>query len=361
MLESIAGIIILLGILVFVHEFGHFIVAKMAGIKVLKFSLGFPPAAIKRKWGETEYILSWIPLGGYVRFLGDEPDSDETVPPEELHRAFNYQPLWARFAVVAAGPLANYLAAIVFLCFGGYLLGWPELAADLGKVMDGSPASEAGLKTGDVVSAIDGKPVGRWDEMRGIIEKSANKPLTLTVTRDGSSRELRVTPQAGLRGESGEESVGRIGVTPSGKTITTRLGFFASFKEACLFTYRLTVKMYEIIVQMVRREVSLKTVGGPIMIAQATGQSLKEGPFHFILVLSLISINLAIINLLPVPILDGGHLLFFTIEGLTRKPVRGKIREIATHAGLLFIIFLMVLVFYNDITRVIKDGWTLKP
>lgn len=357
-MEYFLGFLILLGVLIFVHECGHFIVAKLADVKVLKFSLGFPPAMMSRKRGETEYILSWIPLGGYVKLLGEDPDSKEEIPPEDLPRAFTSKSLGARAAIILAGPLANYVLAALLLC-AGYVAGWPVLASDIGKVLEDSPAAQAGLKTGDNVVAINGDSLWRWDDMRSIIEKSAGKDLTLTVERDGHKLDIRVTPTITDQKDVFGDPVGRIGVAPSGKTI--KLGFPASIYEGMRFTGYLTKLVLTTLVKVVRGEISAKALSGPITIVQASGESLKAGVFSFIFLLSYISINLAIINLLPVPILDGGHLLFFLIEAITRRPVTGRIREVAVHAGLLFIVLLMVLVFYNDISRIVTRGWTIQP
>lgn len=358
MFEYVVGFLILLGALIFVHEFGHFIVAKLVGVKVLKFSLGFPPAMINRKWGETEYILSWIPLGGYVKLLGEDPESDEEIPPEEIPRAFTSKSLPARMAVIVAGPLSNYLLAIVLIC-GAYVAGWPVLVSDVGKVIDGTPAMEAGFKAGDQVVAVNGAPVWRWEDMRTIIAKSAGQKLTVTVERDGGRTDLTVTPKLSDQKDMLGEEVGQIGVAPSGKTV--RLAFAAALTEGVRFTWHLTELVVVTLVKLVKLEISAKALSGPITIVQASGESLKAGAFSFILLMSYISINLAIINLLPVPILDGGHLLFFMIEAVIRRPVTGKVREVAVQFGLLFIAFLFALVIYNDISRIVTKGWSLAP
>jgi len=358
LLEYIFGFIILLGILVFVHEFGHFIVAKMLRVKVLKFSLGFPPVAIKRKWGETEYMLSWVPLGGYVKLLGEDPESEEQIPPEELPRAFTSKSVWARIAIILAGPLSNFLLAVVLIC-AGYAAGWPVLSSELGTIIEGGPAMQAGFKPGDRVSAIDGEPVWRWDDMRSIIERSAGRKLDVRVERDGKEISLEVTPALGDQKDVFGEAAGKIGVTPSGKTI--RLGFSAAIWEGIRFSGYLTKLVVVTLVKLVKLEISAKALSGPITIMQASGESLKAGLYSFVFLLSYISINLAIINLLPIPILDGGHLLFFLIEAVTRRPVTGKVREIAVQFGFLFIVFLVALVLYNDISRIINKGWTLAP
>lgn len=357
-MEYFIGFLILLGVLIFVHECGHFLVAKLLGVKVLKFSLGFPPALIKRQWGETEYILSWIPLGGYVKLLGEDPEADEEIPVEEQPRAFTSKSLLARTAIIVAGPLSNYLLAVVLLC-AGYLAGLPVLVSEVGKVLDGTPAAEAGFQTGDQVVAIEGEPVWRWDDMRSRIEKSPGKKLDITVERDGSRMGLIVTPSLSDQKDIFGEPIGRIGVSPSGKT--AQLGVMASIWEGIRFSGYLTRLVGMTLVKLVKGEISAKALSGPITIVQMSGESYKAGFFSFLFLMSYISINLAVINLLPIPILDGGHLLFFIIEGIIRRPVTGKLREVAVHAGLLFIVLLMALVFYNDIYRIVTKGWTLQP
>lgn len=354
----IVAFVILLGVLIFVHEAGHFLIAKLVGVKVLKFSLGFPPAMVKRKWGETEYILSWIPLGGYVKLLGEDPESGDQVSPEEQPRAFTSKPLWARMAVIVAGPLSNYLLAVVLLCIG-FTAGLPVLTSSIGKVVEGSPAMKAGIQTGDQIVAIDGARIWRWDDMRGMVERSAAEPLKVTVERQGKELTLTVTPELAQQKSLLGEEVGRIGVTPSGKTV--QLQFPASIYEGVRFSGELTRMIGTTLVNLVSGKLSSKSLSGPIMIAQASGETLRAGWLHYLVLMAFISINLAIINLLPIPILDGGHLMFFVIEAFIRRPVTGKAREVAVQLGLLFIVFLMCLVFYNDISRIITKGWGIAP
>jgi regulator of sigma E protease len=352
------GFLLLLGALIVIHEFGHFITAKILGVKVLKFSLGFPPVLVKRQWGETEYMVGAIPLGGYVKLLGEDPESDEEIPPEELPRAFTSKSLLARMAIIVAGPFSNYVLAVILIC-AAHVAGWPVLASEVGTVLDGSPAMEAGFKPHDTVIAIDGKPVSRWDGMRAIIEKSAGRKLTVTVERNGEQKDLAVTPTVGDQKDLFGQPAGRIGVTPSGKTI--QFTAEGSIYEGLRFSGYLTKLVVATLVKLVRGEISAKALSGPITIAQASGESLKAGAMSFIFLMSYISINLAIINLLPIPVLDGGHLLFFFIEAVTRRPVVGKVREVAVQFGLLFIAILVALVFYNDIHRIVTKGWSLMP
>jgi len=357
-LEYIFGFIVLLGVLIFVHEFGHFIIAKLLGVKVLKFSLGFSPVMIKRKWGETEYMLSWIPLGGYVKLFGEEPDSEEEITPEEKDRAFTNKPIWARIAIVAAGPIFNFIFAVILLC-SGFVAGFPILASEVGKALPDSPALHAGFEPGDMVTAIDGKPVWRWDDVRNIIEDSAGRRLNFTVERKGQTLDIPVTPALSDQKDVFGELKGRIGIAPSGKKI--ELSFVAAIGEGVRFSGYLTKLVVMTLVKLARGEIGMKALSGPITIAQASGESLKAGLFSFIFLMSYISINLAIINLLPIPVLDGGHILFFLIEAIIRKPVTGKIRDVAVQLGLLIIVFLIGLVFFNDIYWIVTKGWTLSP
>jgi regulator of sigma E protease len=218
---------------------------------------------------------------------------------------------------------------------------------------------EAGLQEGDQIVAIDDTPVWRWEDMRRMIEKSPGKPVKIVVDRDGSSLAFTVTPKLAEQKSVLGEHIGRIGVAPSGRT--AKLGFFPALYEGARFTVELTEMIWTTLVNLVKGKLSAKALSGPIMIAQASGESLKAGPLNYLVLMAFISINLAIINLLPVPILDGGHLMFFLIEAVTRRPVTGKVREVAVQLGLLFIVFLMCLVFYNDISRIITKGWDLAP
>ncbi|MEW6351424.1 MAG: RIP metalloprotease RseP [Thermodesulfobacteriota bacterium] len=357
-LHSVLAFLVLLGILILVHEFGHFLVAKLVGVKVLKFSLGFPPALLKRKWGETEYAIGCIPLGGYVKLYGEDPESNDEIPPEEVHRTFTAKPLWARTAVVAAGPVSNYLLALVVICVG-YLAGWPVLAGEVGRVLEGSPAMEAGLTKGDLVVEIDGHKVHDWDDMRALIEERPGKTIPIKVLRDEKEVTLQVTPQPSKEKDPFGNPLGRIGVGPSGREL--QLGPGERLVEGCKFTFKLTGMVLSTLVKLAKFEVGSSAIGGPVAIAEASGRTLHNGVVDFIRFLCSISISLAIINLLPIPILDGGHLLFFFVEAVFRRPVIGRVREWATQAGFAIIIFLMGLAFYNDISKLVNKGSTLIP
>jgi regulator of sigma E protease len=357
-LTYLIGFIVLLGVLIFVHEFGHFIVAKAVGVKVLKFSLGFPPAMVSRKWGETEYVVGWVPLGGYVKLLGENPDDEEELAPEDMNRTLSAKPLWAKMSVVAAGPIFNFLLA-VFLFAGAYMGGLPVPISEVGEVLADGRAKAAGVQSGDLITSIDGEKVWRWDDMRRLIQSKPETEILLTLQRDGEEIQIPVKPAMSETKDVFGNPVGLIGVAPSGKTI--QLGITQSINEGFRFTFFLTELVLETLVKLVSGDISAKALSGPITIIQASGESLKAGYMQYLFTIAFISINLAIINLLPIPILDGGHILFYLIEGIIRRPVEGRVREIATQVGILFLIFIMLLVFYNDISRIITKGWDLTP
>jgi regulator of sigma E protease len=261
-------------------------------------------------------------------------------------------------AVIVAGPLSNFLCALVLLCIA-FMAGWPVLASEIGKVMEDSPAMEAGLQPNDVIVAVDGETVRRWQDMRRLIEQKPEQPVALTVDRSGGPVETTVVPSLSEDKDVFGNPVGRIGVMPSGRQL--ELGLAESVYEGTRFTFYLTGLVVETLGKLVTGQISAKALSGPITIAQASGESLRAGFLSFVFLMSFISINLAVINLLPIPILDGGHLLFFLVEAVIRRPVTGRAREVATQLGLVFIVFLMVLVFYNDISRIVTSGWSLKP
>ncbi len=351
-MNSILAFVIVLGILIFFHELGHFIVARLFGVGVEKFSLGFGPRILGRKSGITDYRISAIPLGGYVKMVGEEPDAE--LEPEQIALSFTHKPVWQRFLIVAAGPFFNVLLAVliffvIFVFAGSYVL-----QPTVGQVGDGTPAAEAGIKAGDRIVAINGNPVESWDEMAQIISGSGGKPLHFVVKRDGEQFEAdlapRLTPTNNLFGEEIKRYV--IGISAAGDVVSRKLGFFGSIGQSVVQTWRVTELTVVSIVKIFQGTVSTKTLGGPIMIAQMAGQQAREGIINLAFFTALISINLAILNILPIPVLDGGHLLFFLIEAVIGRPVNMRVREVAQQAGIFLLLLLMVYVFYNDITRI---------
>ena len=347
---SIVSMIILLGVLIFAHEFGHFIAAKKSGVGVLKFSLGFGPKLFGKKIGETEYLLSAIPLGGYVKLLGE---SDvEGLSEEEQQRSFSRQPVLKRIVIVAAGPAFNFLLAIMIFTVV-YMVGIPTLTSTIGTVQENSAAYEAGLKEGDVIIAIDGVKVSRWSRLAETIGASEGRTLKIFFNRDGIRQDVTVKPKLQKSKNIFGEEVDsyKLGISPAAKTVIERMNpleaGWVSLKQTWLIS-RLTLLS---IVKIVEGVISPKTLGGPILIAQMAGTQAREGVVPFILFMALLSINLAILNLLPVPVLDGGHLLFYFIEIVKGSEVSVKWREMANQVGFVLLIILMIFVFIIDIDR----------
>ena len=356
-LYYIAPFVIVLGILIFFHELGHFLVAKYFGVRVLKFSLGFGPKLVGKKIGETEYLISIFPLGGYVKMLGEDGDeTDEPLSPEEKMKSFSNKHVLKRIAIVAAGPIFNLLLALVIFC-GFYLIaGTQVMTSEVGQVRTGSPAEKAGLSKGDVIVAIDGKPLETWTEIKGVVQESAGKPLEFTVKREGNLLVLTVVPEISVvKNIFGEEvKSALIGIVAAGKFKEVILGPWDSLKEGLRKTWEITRLTCLTVVKLFQRVVSIKTLGGPILIGQMTGQLAQENWVYLFPFMAVISINLGILNLLPIPILDGGFIIFLLIELVSRKPLNVKKREMAQKVGIFLLAVLMAVVIYNDVVRLIK-------
>ena len=357
MLTSIVAATIVLGFLILFHELGHFLVAKRSGVGVLKFSIGFGPKVIGKRIGRTEYVLSAVPLGGFVKMVGEDPD--EEVAAEDQKVAFQHQPLWKRMAIVAAGPGANILFAFVAfsLVFAIYGARVPSEAAKVGGVKEDMPAVQAGLKIGDLITSVNGTPVDKWDKLSETIRASGGNSVTLTVQREGATVQIEVTPQAkpdktifgetlgtayviGIERGFDEEQVGPL----------TAVGMGA--KQTAWWVETLLISIAKIF----QGRIPAKDIGGPILIVQAAGQQARLGLEYLLNFMAVISINLGVLNLLPIPVLDGGHFLFFAAEAILRRPLDMRHREIAQQVGLVLLISLMAFAFYNDIARVVQ-GW----
>jgi len=349
---SILSFIIVLGVLIFFHEFGHFLVARLFGVGVEKFSLGFGPRLIGKKVGITDYRISAIPLGGYVKMVGEEPDAE--INPEDIPFSFTHKHVAKRMLIVAAGPVFNILLAVIIFFGIFFTSGTFVLKPSVGSVKQGSPAFAAGLEKGDLITAINESAINSWDEMAEIINASKGQKIKLAVRRGESAQQFSLAPEQVTTKNIFGEDVQRyiIGITASGETYSKQLNLFQAFSESMIQTYRVTELMVVIIAKLIAGDISTDTLGGPIMIAQMAGDSAKAGIGSLISFIALISVNLAIINLLPIPVLDGGHLLFFSIEAVKGRPVSIKVREIAQQVGLFLLILLMILVFYNDISRI---------
>jgi len=343
--ETLIAAVILLGILIFVHELGHFLVAKRTGVKVEKFSLGFGTKILSKKIGETEYLLSAIPLGGYVKMIGEDPN-EEVAEPE---RSFSNKSVWVRLSIVIAGPLFNILFAILMLSMV-FMAGVriPSDKALVGKIKEGYPAQKVGLRAGDAILQIDGVKVATWVEMADIIHEAPGRELNLQVKRGDQLFPITITPVPevikNLLGK--EKNVGLIGIQP--KMVTERYGPIKSVYFGFVKTWEITYITFWAIHKMIIGQISTKNLGGPILIVQKAGEFASEGFSAYVGFAAIISINLGILNLLPIPILDGGHILFFLMEIIFRKPLSLKIRERAQQVGLFMLITLMVFAFFND-------------
>ncbi len=453
MTTNIFAFVVVLGILIFFHELGHFLVARFFGVGVEKFSLGFGPRLFGRTVGITDYRISAIPLGGYVKMVGDEPDAE--LDPEMVPYSFTHKHVFKKILIVAAGPFFNLLLAVIiyaaFFLFIGtedirpvinhidaqgpaaqselrvgdriaavngkpvaawsdinrlvadaeggevhftidrdaaaqvtvtprhqmtkdilgddamfYDIGFSGVApinAVVGDVADGYPAAKAGLRTGDLIVAINDRPVDNWNTMKSIISESKGDGLAIRFVRDGQTQTVAVAPvrisEDNPLGEQTESY--RIGISspgidiPESDRIVVKRRPLAAFVEAVDQTYQISRLTVLSIGKLITGTLSTKTLGGPIMIAEMAGEQAKAGMTNLIFFIAVLSINLAVLNFLPIPVLDGGHLLFFGVEAIIGRPINTRMREIAQQAGVFILIMLMIFVFYNDITRIFSS------
>jgi len=446
---KVAAFLVTLGILVVFHELGHYVVARWCGVKVLRFSVGFGRIVASRKVGpdQTEWALSAIPLGGYVK-MADEREGD--VAPADLARAFNRQNVWKRIAIVAAGPIANLLLAVV-LYAGTFMVGIPGQRALLAEPAPGTAAAAAGLRGGDTVLALDGDAVQSWQDLRwrllraqdqdavalavapgdaragdapvtralalggvkpadwegnaiaklglrldlgapligevipdkpaasaGLVKgdritaidgmamrspgdvaqatnASAALPLTFKIERNGSSIEFTVTPEAALQNGKTIGLAGlRLSVDPTEAkrlAVTVRYGVLEAVAQGARKTWELSVFTLKMLGRIFTGEASVKNISGPLTLADFAGQSAQAGTLVFVGYLALISISLGVLNLLPVPLLDGGHLLYYFAEVVKGSPVSDRVFEVGQRIGMAMLAVLMALALFNDFSR----------
>ena len=354
--RTIISFVVSLGILIFIHEFGHFVAAKLFGIKVERFSLGFGPRLLGKEVGDTDYRISAFPLGGYVKMLGES--GEEEIAEELKPVSFSHQPLRRRFAVVAAGPSSNLLLAVLLYALIFAFFGLTKTTTDIGSVTPDSPAATAGLQADDKVLEVNGVEVQEWSDLSELIQKSGGKSVQLKLQRGDKVFAVELTPEIRKTQTILGEEVNRplIGIVASNNFIVEKINPFQAMYYAVDQTVAMIKLTFVVLGKLFAGAISPKTLAGPIGIAQMSGQVAKAGPLAFLSFLALLSINLGILNLLPIPILDGGHLLFFCIEGVMGKPLSIKKREVAQQVGLFLLIALMVFVFYNDIYRLIDPG-----
>jgi regulator of sigma E protease len=374
--------ILVFGLVVFVHELGHFLAAKWLGVYAPRFSIGFGPSLLKWRRGETEYVIAALPLGGYVRMASRDDEASafleggsENVAPTEKtkdydpeamipfgpkpipeHRWFESKPLWARLVIMLAGVTMNALLAWVITIGIFSYYGSRELSPlpVIDSVVAGKPAALAGLKVGDSVVAVNGAPLKTWGDFRTVLSSSANRPITVDIVRKGERQQLTVTPVAEQdtdRVSGAVRTVGRIGVLPAGIRVPMSLG--AATVEGTRATIDMAGMIFGALKKLFTGNVPLRTLGGPVAIAGASVEAAQSGSEEVWILVALLSINVAVFNLLPVPILDGGQILINILEAIKGRAFSRRTREYILRAGLLAIGALFVFVMFNDITRLV--------
>jgi len=373
-LVDILAFVIVVSIIVVFHEFGHFIVAKMLGVKVENFSLGFGPKLISKKIGETEYAVSALPLGGYVKLLGEDPE--EELSPEDEKRSFSKLSPFKKFLIVFFGPVFNFVLALVILTII-FSAGKPILKSVVGKVMKGYPAAVAGLKKGDIITSVNGKKIWKWSSLSKYIQKYGKHAITLGVKRPiGTAVNNKIVKKLPITGKTDysktflinikprlvsglnifKQKITRyiIGIYPSNVTVNQSSNIFSAFysglKEVWFIIYITIFSVY----MLIAGKIPATDLGGPIMIAQLSGRAASMGLSQFFYFIAVISVNIGLVNLFPIPALDGGHILFSFIEMVRRRPLSPKFQENAAKIGFAFLIMLLLFVSYNDIMRNIK-------
>lgn len=346
-----------IGPLVFIHELGHYLVARWCGVGAETFSIGFGRELFG--WSDrrgTRWKVGWLPLGGYVKFVGDMTPSSrgaDTIPPEDRSRAFHLKPVWQRILIVIAGPLANFLLAIAIFVFFFASFGMPRTPAVVAAVQPGSAAAMAQLTPGDRIVRAADETVGSFEDLRRIVAIRPGQQVTLTVTRGADTRTIAVNLGRDKRHDEFGQAyeVGLLGVMPTGRVLD-RLSPLEIVPQAVRYTAALTGSMIDGLGQIVSGARSTKDLGGPLKMAQIAGQQASLGPFEFIQLLALFSINLGFINLLPIPMLDGGHLLFYAAEAVRRRPVSAKAQDWAFRGGLAFLLALLLFATANDLSSI---------
>ena len=339
-----------IGPLVFIHEMGHYLVGRLFGVGAETFSIGFGREVAG--WTDrsgTRWKVGWLPLGGYVRFIGDEVHAGEgeTDAVEADPRSFAGKPVWQRFLIVLAGPMANFLLAIGIFAAFFLFVGVPGTSNEISRVLPGGAASSTELRAGDRIESVARIPVNSFRELRLIVMLRPGQRVPLEYSRGDQSFETNVTiGEEEIVDQFGQRTkVGLLGVEASASPVPVS----QVIPEATRYTIGLTRSMIDGVGQIIVGDRSVKDLGGPLKIAQVAGQQASLGPFHFIQLLALISINLGFINLLPVPVLDGGHLVFYAVEAVRRKPVSVQAQEWAFRGGLAMILALLLFTTVNDL------------
>ena len=349
--------ILVISVVVFVHEYGHYWVARRCGIRVMSFSIGFGRPLFG--WTDshgTRWQVAWLPFGGYVKMFGDadpasSPDATvKTMSEEEKKVAFFHQSVNKRMAVVVAGPATNYIFAIIVLAILFMFQGQPFSPPMIGSVAENGVAARAGLLGGDKVISIDGESVSRFEDIKRIVSMSTGSPLPFIIERNGVTQTFTVTPEMTNQTDhfGGMHRMGRIGIV-SDDLDYKKWPPLKAVKQATIETWTLSVDTIKAIGQMIIGTRGSEDIGGPIRSAKMAGHIAKEGAWPLLWFTAIISVNLGLINLFPVPLLDGGHLLYYTFEKLLGRPLNEKAQEIGMRIGLALIVSLMVFATSNDL------------
>ncbi len=355
-MNTVLSFIVCLGILIFVHELGHFLFAKLFKVRVLKFSLGFGPRVLSKTVGETEYQLSALPLGGYVKMFGENPD-EQQIAEVDREASFAHKTVWQRFLIVLAGPVFNLLFCVVLFFFVFLIMGLPDSrdTTKIGGVTADSPAAIAGIQPGDTILTINGQATEQWLDVLNLVKDSQGKELSFLLVRGNDEVALKVTPAIlPVKNIFGEEVEKRymIGIVRAEELYYSPTGISGALQAALAQTWMyisLTVLGF---VKLVQQVVPVSELGGPILIAQIAGQQMQAGWVNFVFFMGLLSVNLGVLNLLPIPVLDGGHLMFLSFEAVRRKPMSEKMQIYAQQVGMAFLGVAMIFVFYNDLARI---------
>ena len=351
--NTIVAFIILIAAIVFVHELGHFLAGKIFKIQVEEFSIGFGPAALSFKRGPTQYRINWLPLGGYVRFYG--ADLEEKIPLENQEKSLLHAKLYKRALVSFAGPFANFLLSFfIMLSLVWHGVPTPSTVVD---VLPNSVAQAAGLQSGDKILAINNQPVENWGELVKKISPAANEKLFFSVERNHKVLSLSIVPAQQLADTiyGTKEKSGRIGITPSPKeppTFIKAKSISDGLEKSFHFLINQMTMIYTGLKLLFMGSVPLSNLGGPIAVASIAGEAAKAGLMTFLLTMSLISVNIGMVNLLPLPALDGGALLLYAVEAFYGKSLPKSVQIAVQRVGIFLILSLFVLVFYNDILRI---------
>ncbi|WP_045218129.1 RIP metalloprotease RseP [Desulfonatronum thioautotrophicum] len=354
-MQSVFAIILVLGVLIFFHELGHFLVARLFRIGVPVFALGFGPKIFGFKYGATEYQLRAVPLGGFVKLAGESPE-EELAEGIGRESSFSLRPPWQRILVVAAGPVFNFVLA-VFIYWGLFWThGQQELLPVVGQVLEDSPAQVADLRDGDRILSVNGRDILFWSELAESIQQSEGQTMQLAVERDNQIVSIAAQPRVEVRQNLFGEDIklAMLGITASGETQSIALGPGTALVAGAEQTWTIITLTVQGIIKLIERIIPADNIGGPILIAQLVSEQASEGLTNLLALTALISINLGLLNLLPVPVLDGGHILFYTIEAITGKPLNPRMQEIAYKIGIAFLIALMTFAVFNDIHRFFK-------